>query len=134
MKGYIQLLARVLVALIYVLSGASKIAGFGSTSGLLASLGWPAPSFLVVCAILLELGGGLALAFGFRTRLATVALLIFMIPATFGIHGAFLVHAKDAMAQQDQVAHILKNLAIMGALLKFWADGPGRYAIDREAA
>jgi putative oxidoreductase len=134
MRVHAQWLARVLMALIFILSGGMKIVGFASTAQLLASLGWPAPSLWVVAAIVFELGGGLALAFGFRTRLAALALIVFLLPATFGIHGAFLAQAKDPASKQDQMAHILKNIALIGGLLKFYADGAGRYALDPETA
>lgn len=134
MKAHLSWISRLLLSIIFILSGLMKIAGFAGTSGLLASLGWPAPGLWVTLAILFEVLGGLALLFGFKVRLASLALIVFTLAATIFVHGAFLSQAKDQMGKQDQMAHILKNVAIIGGLLKYYLDGAGRYAIDREPA
>jgi putative oxidoreductase len=134
MNGYLQPLARLLMALIFLLSGFTKIANFGGTVGMLGHLGWPAPALFITLAILIELIGGLCLLFGFRTRMAALALVVFMIAATIGVHGVLLSTAPDQQAKQEQMVNILKNIAITGGLLKFFTDGAGRYAIDRERA
>jgi putative oxidoreductase len=118
----LSLLARFLVSAIFVFSALGKIAGFSATAGMIAGLGWPAPSLFIALAILFELGGGLGLMFGFQVRWATLALILFMLLATFGVHGILLMNATDAMAKQDQIAHICKNFALIGALLKYHVD------------
>jgi putative oxidoreductase len=132
MNAYLYPLSRLLISIIFILSGFHKITGFAGTQGFLAKLGWPAPALWVTLAIVFELLGGLALLFGFRTRLASCALMVFLIAATVFIHGALLGSAADAAAKQDQMVHILKNIAILGGLLKFYLDGPGSYAVDRD--
>ena len=134
MNAHLSWISRLLLAGIFILSGFHKITGFADTSGLLAHLGWPAPGLWVTLAILFELLGGLGLLLGFRTRLASLALIVFTLAATIFIHGAFLSAAADAAAKQDQMAHILKNIAIVGGLLKYYLDGAGRYAIESEPA
>jgi putative oxidoreductase len=125
-------LSRLLISIIFILSAFNKITGFANTQGFLAKLGWPAPALWVTLALIFELLGGLGLLFGFKTRLASLALIVFLIAATVFIHGALLSSAADAMAKQDQMVNILKNIAILGGLLKFYLDGPGRYAVDRD--
>lgn len=134
MNGYLQPLARLLMALIFLLSAFNKIIGFGSTVGFLEHLGWPAPALFVTLAILLELVGGLCLLIGFRTRWASLALIVFLVAATLGVHGKMMSSATDPQEKQGQMVHILKNIAILGGLLKFYTDGAGRYALDRERA
>ncbi len=134
MNAHLSWISRLLLSLIFILSGFSKIGGFAATSGLLAKLGWPAPGLWVTLAILCELVGGISLLLGFRVRWASLALIVFVIAATVFVHGAFLSAAADEMAKQDQVVHILKNIALVGGLLKYYLDGAGRYAIDREPA
>ena len=126
-------LSRLLISLIFILSAFNKITGFAGMVGFLGKLGWPAPALWLTLAIVFELLGGLGLLFGFKTRLASLALMVFLIAATVFVHGAMLGSAADAMAKQDQMAHILKNIAILGGLLKFYLDGPGGYAVDRDA-
>ena len=134
MNAHLSWLSRLLLSLIFILSGAFKIGGFAATSGLLAHLGWPAPGLWVTLAILIELLGGLALLLGFQVRLASLALIVFVLAATIFVHGAFLSAAADEMAKQDQMAHIFKNIAIIGGLLKYYLDGAGRYALGKEPA
>jgi putative oxidoreductase len=134
MNAHLSWISRLLLSVIFILSGFHKITDFAGTSGFLASLGWPSPSLWVALAILFELFGGLALLLGFRVRWASLALILFTVLATVLIHGALLGHAADAMTQQDQMAHILKNVAIIGGLLKYYLDGAGRYALDPEPA
>lgn len=125
MKPYLQLLSRILLAVIFILSGFGKLTNFSGTAQMMGGVGFPAPQFFLVCAILLELGGGLALLLGFRARWAALALIIFLIPATLVFHAAHLSGPKG----QDQMIQTLKNLAILGGLLKFYTDGPGPYAL-----
>jgi putative oxidoreductase len=126
-------LSRLLISIIFILSAFNKLTGFAGMAGFLGKLGWPAPALWLTLAIVFELLGGLGLLFGFKTRLASLALMVFLIAATVFVHGALLGSAADAMAKQDQMAHILKNIAILGGLLKFYLDGPGGYAVDRDA-
>jgi putative oxidoreductase len=122
MNAHLSWISRLLLSAIFLLSGTMKITGFAGTSGFLASLGWPAPGLWVALAILFEVLGGLGLLLGFRVRWASLALILFTVLATVFVHGALLSHAAD----------ILKNIAIIGGLLKYYLDGAGRYALDPE--
>ncbi len=97
---------------------------------MVGSLGFPAPLLFTVLAIVFELGGGIGLLLGFKTRLSTAALIIFILIATVAVHVPMMKHAANPQEQQNQMAHVLKNLAILGGLIKFWLDGPGAYAVD----
>jgi putative oxidoreductase len=130
MKSHLSWISRLLLSIIFILSGFMKITGFAGMSGFLASLGWPAPGLWLTLAILFELLGGLALLFGFKTRLASLALIVFTLAATIFVHGALLGKATEQKDKQDQMVNILKNLAIVGGLIKYYIDGAGRYAID----
>ena len=131
MKTYLHPLSRVLVALIFILSGIGKLAGFSATSAMMAGVGFPAASLFLAGAIALELGGGLALVAGYQTRWAALALAIFLIPATLVFHAA---HLSDPAQGQQQMIEVLKNLAIMGGLLKFFLDGAGAFSLDAARA
>jgi putative oxidoreductase len=131
MNAYLSPLSRLLLSVIFILSGFSKITGFAGMQGFLAKLGWPAPGLWLALALIIELAGGVALLVGFRVRLASLALIVFVLAATIFVHGALLTSAADAAAKQDQMVNILKNLAIVGGLLKYYLDGGGPYAVDR---
>jgi putative oxidoreductase len=93
----------------------------------MSAAGFPAASVLLVCAILTETLAGTALLLGFKTRYAAWALAAFLVPATIIFH---LANIADPVHGQEQIVHTLKNLAILGALLKFAADGAGLFSLD----
>lgn len=127
MSTYLQPISRALLAIIFIISGLGKIAGFDATAGMMAGVGFPAPSLFLVAAIVLELAGGLALLVGFKARLAAIALIVFIIPATIIFHAAQL---GDPAQTQMQMIQVLKNLAILGGLLRVVSDGAGAFAFD----
>jgi putative oxidoreductase len=130
MNAFLSPLSRLLLSVIFILSGFMKITGFGNMTGFLAKLGWPAPGLWITLAILIELLGGVALLLGWKTRWASLALFVFVLAATIFVHGALLSSAANAKETQDQMGHIIKNIAILGGLLKYYLDGAGRYALD----
>ena len=121
------LLGRILLGLIFVLSGFAKIAGFEGTAGYIASKGLPLPQLLAALTIVVELGGGLALMAGLYTRQAALALAAFSLLTAFIFHGFWAAPAGEAMAQQ---INFMKNLAIAGGMLVVAAFGPGRLGLD----
>ena len=127
MNNLLHPLSRFLVAAIFIMSGAGKIFGFAQTAGMMGKVGFPAPELFLVSAILLEIGGGLLLLLGLKARWAAIALIIFLIPATIIFHASGIA---DAAQGQQQMIHTLKNLAIMGALVNFLANGAGAFALD----
>jgi len=128
MKNYLQPLSRAFVALIFIISGLGKLATFGAVARMMGGAGFPAASLFLVGAIAIELLGGIALLLGWQTRLAVIALIVFLIPATIVFHA--LPMTAGGQAVQEQMVQVLKNLAIIGALLKFLADGAGAFALD----
>jgi putative oxidoreductase len=118
-------LARFLFSLIFVLSGTGKIFDFSKTSEFMAANGFPMPEVFLVGAIILELAGGLSLMLGFKTRIGAILLIIFLIPATIIFHAPYL-------AEQAQMINVMKNIALLGALVKFFADGPGMFSVDEK--
>jgi putative oxidoreductase len=115
-------LGRVALALIFVLSGAGKLADQEATLGYIVSSGLPFPVVALWGAIAMELVGGLALAAGFHARLAALAL------AGFSLVAALLFHAE--LSDQNQMVHFLKNIAIAGGMLQVAAFGAGSVSID----
>lgn len=123
------LVGRILIALLFVPAGWGKIMGFAGTTGYIASKGLPMPAVAAAIAIAVELGGGLLLLAGFKTRWAALALFVFLIPTTFVFHAFWNVPPEQVMAQQ---INFWKNVAIMGGLLYVWSFGAGRFSVDRQ--
>ncbi len=129
----VALIARILLALMFVMAGVSKLAGLEGTAGYIASAGLPLPTVLAVGAGLLELVAGIALAVGFQARIAALALALFTIVATVLFHNFWAAPADQAFVQQLM---FMKNLAVTGGLLFVFALGAGPASIDmrRQAA
>lgn len=124
------LAGRVLLALIFVLSGINKITSFDGTLGYMTSAGLPMANVLLVLTILVELGGGLLIVLGLKTRWIALLIFLFLIPVTLVFHNP---SANPAQAQQ-QMIHLLKNLSIMGGMLHLFTFGPGAWSLDGRRA
>jgi putative oxidoreductase len=121
------LAGRVLLALIFVISGFGKITGFEGTVGYIASKGLPLPQLGAIIAIVIELGAGLLLLAGWQARWAATALFLFLIPTTLLFHDFWSYTGSQARMQQIQ---FMKNLAIMGGMLYVMAFGAGALSVD----
>lgn len=126
-QNSLALVGRLLLALLFLPAGISKIAGFAGTAGYIASKGLPLPALGVIIAILVEVGGSLALIAGFRIRMAALALAGFTLVATFVFHNFWGVPADQAMVQQLM---FYKNIAVVGGLLLLAAHGAGAWSMD----
>jgi putative oxidoreductase len=126
-QGIPLVIARVLLALMFVLSGISKLTGLEGTAGYIASVGLPAAQLLALGAGVLEVVAGALLIVGFQARWAALAL------AAFTVIASVLFHNFWAMPQEQQFMQqlmFMKNLAVVGGLLFVFAQGPGRASID----
>lgn len=125
------LAGRILLALIFIISGYGKIGGYAGTAGYMASKGLPLVDVLLPLTILIELGGGLLVALGWKARWAAAVIFLFMIPVTLVFHNPLGLAPAEA---QQQMIQLLKNLSIMGGMLCLVAFGSGRFGIDTEKA
>lgn len=120
--------ARILVALMFVLAGFGKLAGLEGTAGYIASQGLPAPMVLAFASGVLEVVAGLALALGWQARIAAGALAAFTLLATLIFHAFWSFPADQAFMQQ---LLFMKNLSIVGALLFIVSVGAGPASLDQ---
>ena len=122
----VALIGRVLLSAIFILSGAGKVADPAGTMAYIGAAGLPLAPLAYGGAVAAELGGSLALVFGYRTRLAAALLALFSLLAAIGFHSNF--------ADQNQMIHFLKNVAMAGGLLQVVAFGGGRLSLDARIA
>ncbi|MEB8678763.1 DoxX family protein [Cronobacter malonaticus] len=115
------LVARILMPILFIVSGFGKITGYAGTQQYMEAMG--VPGFILPLVILLEFGGGLAILFGFLTR--TTAL----ITAVFTLLTAFLFHSNFAEGVNSIM--FMKNFSITGGYLLLALMGPGAYSLDR---
>jgi len=123
------LVGRILLALIFIISGFGKIMGFDATLGYIRSAGLPFAQLSAIAAIVVELGGGILLVVGWKARWAAAALFLFVLVAALYFHAFWASPPDQAMMQQIQ---FLKNLAIMGGMLYIMAYGSGPYSVDKD--
>jgi putative oxidoreductase len=126
-RNVAALAGRIMLALMFVLSGIGKIPGFTDTTALMIGAGLPAAKVLLVLTILIELGGGAAIVLGWKTRPIALVVFLFTGLATLVFHGFWAAPPDQAMLQQLM---FMKNVSVMGGLLMLVAYGPGDYALD----
>ena len=124
----VLLAARLLVAPLFIYSGIGKILAFEVTAGRLPGGAGGFGTVLAACAILIELGGSLALILGFYARCAAIAFIVFTIIATLMFHNFW---ASPPAAVTAQTVQFLKNLGLIGLFGLIWAFGPGAYSLKR---
>jgi len=128
MRDTAALVGRILLAIVFIPAGFSKIGGFAGTAGYIASKGLPLPEVGAAVAIAVELLGGIALLVGWKGRWAAAALAVFTLVATFIFHDFWAAPPDQQMTQNLM---FMKNIGIVGGLLVALAFGPGRYSVDR---
>ncbi|MCC8395266.1 DoxX family protein [Paraburkholderia sp. MMS20-SJTR3] len=127
-RDVVLLVARILLMVLFVMFGWSKLTGFAGTVAYMASTGAPAPALSAVIAVVMELVVGVALLVGFFTR--PLALLLALYTLGTAIIGHHYWNMTGAM-QYDNMIHFYKNIAIIGGLLLLCVSGPGKYSLDR---
>jgi putative oxidoreductase len=120
--AYIAAAGRVLIAVLFLLSGLSKLAAPAMTQGYIASVGLPAPLLGYLIAIAVEIGGGLLLVLGLQTKLVALVMAGFAIATALAFH--------NNLADQNTMIHFMKNIAIAGGLLQVVAFGAGAFSLD----
>lgn len=121
------LLARLLLAALFLPAGISKIGGFAGTAGYIGSVGLPMPELGAAIAIAVEVLGGIALIIGLGTRWAALALAVFTLVASFFFHAYWALPAEQQMMQQLM---FMKNIGVVGGLLALAAFGAGAFSLD----
>lgn len=123
----LALIGRLLVAYLFIPSGWGKLVGFTGTVGYIASKGMPLPEVCAAIAIAAELGLGILLLVGWKTRWVALAMAVFTIVITPIFHDYWAAEQAQVMMQK---LNFDKNLAIVGGLLAFAAFGAGRLSVD----
>ena len=142
------IIGRLAFVAIFVLSGAQKLMDIGATAAMIGpkiviptelagfaaqlegATGMTTPQLMAIAAGVVELAGGLMIAANIGTRIAALALIVFTAAATFWFHDFWTMAGGDRM---NNMAHALKNLSLIGALLVFFVIGPWRPGVHEPA-
>ena len=114
---------RFFLAIMFFMSGLTKISQYGTTQGYMEAMG--VPGFLLPLVILTEAVGGLAIILGWKTKYIALAL------AGFSVLSAILFHAD--FSNQAEMTNFMKNIAIAGGFLTLFVHGAGAYSLDNRA-
>ena len=130
-QRYGPLVARVLLAQVFLITGVTQMLFFAKTSTFMFNRGMPMPDVLLAAAILLQVAGGCLLVAGYKVRWVAAAFAVFTIIATFVFHPFWAVEVGRFA---NELNNFMKNLALMGGLIYVMAYGPGPLSVDGERA
>ena len=130
-QGFPMLIARILLALMFLLSGLSKFAGLEGTAGFIASKGLPMAQLLAIGAAVVETLGAVLLIVGWQARWGALALAAFTLIASLVFHNFWALPAGEQMMEQLM---FMKNIAVIGGLLTVFAFGAGTISLDQRNA
>jgi len=121
-------LGRVVIAIMFVMSGLEKFMDLGAAATEIGSKNLPMPYELAVLTACLEFGGGILVIVGWQTRLVALALALFTGAAAYFFHDFW--HIPVGPQHTDAMIHFMKNVSVIGGFLMLCAAGAGRYSID----
>jgi putative oxidoreductase len=114
------LIGRILLAVIFIVSGIGKMIDPAPAAGMMAAAGLPAN--MAIGVGIFELVAGVLLAIGLMTRLVSIVLFVYV--------GLTILFFHNPLADPAQQVNALKNLAIMGGMLMVFAYGQMRWSYD----
>jgi putative oxidoreductase len=121
-------IGRVLIAIIFIMSGIEKFMDLAATAGEIGAKGLPMPYVLAVLTACVEFGGGLLIIIGWQTRIAALLLALFTAVAAYFFHDFW--HYPEGAQHTNNMIHFMKNVSIIGGFLMLMAVGAGRYSLD----
>ena len=121
MVKILDLVARIFISGIFLLSGFNKIGNYDGTVGWMESFGLP--GFLLIPAIILEILAPVLIIIGYQTRIAAGALSLFCIATAIIFHNNF--------SEQMQLIAFMKNIALAGGFLFLVVNGAKGYSLDK---
>ena len=126
-RDEVLLVARILLIVLFLVFGWSKLTGYAGTVGYMTQVGAPMPSIAALVAIVVEVFVALAVALGAWTR--PLALLLALYTLGTGLIG----HPFWTMEGADRYANAInfyKNISIIGGFLLLYVTGAGSYSVD----
>ena len=124
-NSVILLIGRILLSVMFIMSGLQKFGAIEGTAGYIGSVGLPAATALAWLAAIFETVAGIAILVGFQTRIAALLL------AAFCVFAGYVFHFQPE--DQMQMISFMKNLTIAGGFLALYVSGPGTLSVDARA-
>ena len=122
MSNLMDLIARIFISSVFLLSGYNKIFSFDGTVTWME--GYGVPGFLLWPTIVLEIILPILIILGFKTKISATLLAFFSIATALIFHLDF--------DNQMQVIALLKNFGLAGGFIFIAVNGPKEWAIDKK--
>jgi putative oxidoreductase len=117
-----MLLGRALLSLLFIIGGAIKLLGPAATQASFAKQGLPMVEAAWMLAVVVEIGGGLAILFGLFARPVALVLAIWCVAT------ALIAHSN--IADRAQEIQFFKNMGLTGGFLYVVVFGAGAWSLD----
>jgi putative oxidoreductase len=121
------LAARILLIVLFVVSGWSKLTDYSGTVAYMAQTGAPMPSIAALVAIVVEFFVALAVALGAWTRPLALLFALYTLGTTLIGHHFW---SMEGTARAANAINFYKNISIIGGFLLLYVTGAGRYSLD----
>ncbi|MFT6269289.1 MAG: putative oxidoreductase [Alphaproteobacteria bacterium] len=121
-------LGRTLLGLYFIVPGLQKIGNYELMSQYMAKHSVPMIEVLLPITIVLQLLFGLALIFGFKTKISAFLLAGMTLVISLYMHNFWNLPEGGDVARETQ--NFFKNMAIMAGLLVLSARGAGQFSLD----
>ncbi len=119
---------RVLLGIYFILPGINKVTDFDGNSQYMAEHGMVFIPFLLVLTIILQIGGGLAMVAGYRTKLVAFMLAGLTLVISLVMHDFWTM--EPGLQTSHEAQNFVKNMAIMAGLLVAGGLGGGAWSLD----
>ena len=122
MTNILDLVARVFISLIFLLSGINKIGNYEGTVGWMESIGMP--SIFLIPAIILEIVAPMLIMIGYKVKISAALLSVFCIATAIIFHSDF--------SDQMQFISFMKNIGLAGGFLFIVVNGAKDFSLDKK--
>ena len=122
MSNILDLIGRIFISLVFLLSGINKIGNYEGTVGWMESLGMP--GIFLIPAIILEIGAPILIMIGYKVKISAALLSIFCISTAVIFHNDF--------SNQMQLISFMKNIALAGGFLFIVVNGAKDFSLDKK--
>ena len=122
MTNILDLVGRVFISLVFLLSGINKIGNYEGSIGWMESFGMP--GIFLIPAIILEIGTSILIIIGFKVKIAAALLSVFCIATALIFHTDF--------SNQMQFVSFMKNIALAGGFLFLVINDTKGFSLERK--
>ena len=122
MTNILDLLGRVFISLVFLLSGFNKIGNYEETVGWMESLGMP--GIFLIPAIALEIIAPMSIIIGYKVKISSALLSLFCIATAIIFHNDF--------SNQMQFISFMKNIGLAGGFLFLAINGAKDFSLDKK--